>query len=96
MNMLISPASTHSHKLRDPLGQLYCSKHCTMASENTGLIQQETDSEEEEEWIIQARLQSWCIRMVMQLTLDNIGHKKVINMISLLLDYVIKQLIMCC
>lgn len=30
MNMEISPASSHSHQLRDPFGQLYCNKRCTI------------------------------------------------------------------
>jgi len=63
--MQISSPSTHSNQLRipDPLGQLYCSKCCTVAIENTGLIKpymfkSETDSEEEvEELIIKSRTQ---------------------------------------
>jgi len=67
MNMNISPRLISIIQLRihDLLCQLYCSKRYTwimMVSGNTVLIQlcmfeSETDSEEVEEWIIQARLQ---------------------------------------
>jgi len=58
------------------------------------MFKPETDSKEEE-WIIQGHLQVHVLE-VLCVALYIVAHTMVIDMTSLLLDYVIKQLIMYC
>jgi len=77
MNMQASP---HQLRIAYSLCQVYCSKHCPMASGNSGLIQPymfepETVSEEEKGKVRVIHVYKLIIRMVMPLMYGSLHVK---------------------